>query len=69
MERTPVSSSNLSSIGYDNSSCILEIEFQHGGIYQYYDVPEYVYIELMNASSVGSYFSHNIRNAYATQKV
>ena len=43
MKRTKVSSSNLGSIGYDNTTSILEIEFLHGGIYQYSDVPEHIY--------------------------
>ncbi|HCI6410230.1 TPA: KTSC domain-containing protein, partial [Klebsiella quasipneumoniae subsp. similipneumoniae] len=40
-----------------------------GAIYQYYDVTEDVYTDLLNASSIGSYFSNNIRNAYPTQKI
>jgi hypothetical protein len=39
MDRTPVSSSNLSSVGYDPDEQILEIEFNGGRVYQYYDVP------------------------------
>jgi hypothetical protein len=27
-------------IGYDPENMILEIEFQHGGVYQYFNVPE-----------------------------
>lgn len=69
MERTTVSSSNLASVGYDVDSLTLEVEFINGGIYQYYDVPEYVFEELLNANSVGSYFNTNVRNSYMTQKV
>lgn len=69
MERLSVESSNLASIGYDAESEILEIEFNHGGIYQYFDVPENVYEELMNADSHGVYFSANIRNDYEYQKL
>ena len=39
MERIAVESSNLASIGYDEASMVLEVEFKHGGIYQYFDVP------------------------------
>ena len=69
MERQSVSSSNLASIGYDAENEILEVEFKHGGIYQYFDVPENVYDELMNADSHGIYFSSNIRNVYECQKM
>jgi len=69
MERIAVNSSNLASVGYDAANQTLEIEFNHGGVYQYYNVSENVYSDLMSAGSVGSFFSHNIRNIYPTQKV
>ncbi|NEW79035.1 MAG: KTSC domain-containing protein [Gelidibacter sp.] len=69
MNRQSVESSNLASIGYDAENEILEVEFNHGGIYQYFDVPENVYEELMNAESHGKYFSANIRNDYEYQKI
>lgn len=64
MERIPVSSSNLSSIGYDADTQTLEIEFQHGGVYQYPGVPESEYEGLMHADSQGKYFHANIKNKY-----
>ncbi len=69
MERQNVSSSNLASIGYDVRNKILEVEFKSGDIYQYANVPNYVYEELMNASSHGVYFSANIRNDYKSRKL
>lgn len=69
MKRQQVESSNLASVGYDAENEILEVEFNHGGVYQYFDVPENVYEELMNASSHGVYFSANIRNDYEYQKM
>lgn len=70
MERLRVSSSNLASVGYDETNEILEIEFNHGGIYQYFDVPSSVYEGLMNASSHGTYFDSNIKKAgYRYKKI
>lgn len=69
MKRQAIESSNLASVGYDAKNEILEVEFKHGGIYQYFDVPEYVFEELMNADSHGVYFSANIRNEYKYQKM
>ena len=63
MERQSVESSNLASIGYDAENEILEVEFKHGGVYQYFDVPENVYDELMNATSHGQYFDRNVKKA------
>ena len=39
MYRQPVSSSNLASVGYDASSMTLEVGFNNGSVYQYYNVP------------------------------
>ena len=69
MQRQNVESSNLASVGYDEKSQILEIEFNHGGVYQYFDVPIEEYESLMGADSLGSYFYHNIRNDYEYAKL
>jgi hypothetical protein len=64
MERVAVSSSNIASVGHDGASQTLEIEFLNGSIYEYYDVPEDVYQELISASSVGGYFAQRVKNVY-----
>lgn len=69
MKRQSVESSNLASVGYDKDNELLEIEFKHGGIYQYFGVPVEVYKELMNADSHGKYFAANIKNDYEYQKM
>lgn len=69
MKRESVSSSNLAAVGYDEKEQVLEIEFNHGGVYQYFDVPKEEYEALMNASSHGEYFSANIRNDYEYHKM
>ncbi|RZK45139.1 MAG: KTSC domain-containing protein [Hymenobacter sp.] len=61
MTRIPVTSSNLSSVGYDDNSQTLEIAFRSGGIYQYSYVTATVYQELMDASSHGKYFDRCIK--------
>ncbi len=68
MEREYVESSMITSIGYDNS--ILEIEFKSNGqVWQYFDVPEYVYHEMMAADSHGKYFHKNIKGHYMESRV
>lgn len=64
MNRTPVNSSALVSVGYDHDSLVLETELTSGAVYQYLDVPESVFRELMNADSLGKYYNQNIRNNY-----
>ena len=69
MEREPVSSSSLASVGYDRGSETLEVEFLNGGIYEYYNVPEFMHERLMQASSIGGFFNAEIKNGYACSKV
>ncbi len=63
MERISVESTNLASVGYDEDSSTLEIEFLNGGIYQYNGVPTEIHEGLINAGSKGQYFHQNIRNS------
>ena len=69
MDRQPVSSSNIASIGYDNDTEILEVEFLNGSVYEYKNVTSVVYEELMNAASHGSYFNREIRMTYSYEKI
>lgn len=69
MERVPVNSSNLVSVGYDTVSETLEVEFKKSGVYQYYNVPEFIYEQLMQAPSLGTFFNNNIKNVYACAKI
>lgn len=69
MKRTHVESSNIESIGYDSKSQTLEIEFLNGSIYQYFDVPETIFEELMGADSQGRYLNSNIKGHYRFSKV
>ena len=61
MNRTPVSSSHLTSVGYDQNTLTLEIEFKDGSVYQYFDVPEMVHQQLMQADSKGTFLQANIK--------
>jgi hypothetical protein len=67
MFRQPVNSSNLRSVGYMGG--ILEIEFHSGGVYQYFNVPESIYLGLMAASSHGIYFHMFIKNRFGYARV
>ncbi|URN84003.1 KTSC domain-containing protein [Acetobacterium wieringae] len=67
MNMQPVSSSNISSIGYENG--ILYIRFHAGGLYSYSGVPESVYNSLMSASSHGGYLAAHIKGVYPYTKI
>jgi transglutaminase/protease-like cytokinesis protein 3 len=69
MDRILVKSSNIVSAGYNAQTKRLEIEFQSGNTYQYLDVPEMVYQDLMTASSKGEFFHDNILKEYDFEEV
>jgi len=69
MERFPVESEALASVGYDIFRHILQIEFTSGDIYNYMEVPERIYEDLMNSDSHGAYFQANIRDQYDYIKI
>ncbi len=64
MKRKPVESSMISSVGYDPISEILEVEFNSGGVYQYGEVSQETYRELMGAESKGRYMQDHIIDQY-----
>ena len=67
MIMTPVSSSNISSVGYEGGT--LYVRFHHGGLYAYYNVPENVYRSLMSASSHGEYLARFIKGTYVYKRI
>lgn len=68
-EMIPVSSSNVESIGYNESSQTLRIRFLNGAIYDYKNVPVFEFEQLKVAPSVGSYLHRNIKGAYAYERI
>jgi len=81
MNRTPVKSSQLISVGHDPATNTLEIEFPsrkqapHGGalpgpVYRYSGVSAEQHAALMKAESVGSHFIKHIKGGgFAYERV
>ena len=69
MEMIPVDSSNIAAVGYDNETGTLTIQFNNGRTYEYYNVPEYEYENLMSASSKGTYAHQNIYETYSQSEI
>lgn len=69
MNRIPVISSNVSSVGYDENSSTLEVQFHDGSVYQYFAVPVQIYSGLINAGSVGGYLNDHIKGVYRYRRV
>ncbi|MBL8570498.1 MAG: KTSC domain-containing protein [Phreatobacter sp.] len=54
---------------YDYATSTLSIWFREsGGPYDYYRVPESVYVGLINARSAGIYFNSHIRDRYSSNR-
>ncbi|HEY4555568.1 MAG TPA: KTSC domain-containing protein [Lysobacter sp.] len=69
MERFPLESEALASVGYDLARHVLEIEFTNGRVYQYFDVPRGEVERLLSAGSQGAYFSERVRDRYRYEQV
>lgn len=67
--RTPVVSSSIRGVGYDEDAGALEIEFGSGGVYRYLEVPRGVYEDLLRADSHGRYFHDYIRGEYDYRRI
>jgi hypothetical protein len=62
-------SSMITEMEYDEAEKLLRLKFAKGGWYEYQDVPEEVYQELLNAESIGKYFLASIKGKFPTEKI
>ena len=69
MEMIPVDSRNISAVGYDSESATLKIQFNNGRAYEYYNVPEYEFDNLMSAGSKGQYANQHIYKVYSQSEI
>lgn len=69
MERVPVQSSNVLSVGYDAEDGILEVEYAGGSVYEYYRVPKHVFDGLTTSSSPGHYVATNVKDVYQYRRI
>ncbi|MCA2654967.1 lysine--tRNA ligase [Microcystis sp. M061S2] len=61
-------STAIKSFDYDQEKKILKVEFNHGGIYLYHDLPLAVYKDFQSAPSKGQFFVGQIRDQYSFDK-
>lgn len=64
MNTTAVASTTLTTVGYDDSGCVLQLEFRSRAVYRYFGVPAAVHQSLLDASSKGRFFSRAIRGQF-----
>lgn len=66
VKMVPVSSSNMAALGYDPDSQVLTVQFhgkdeKSGRVYQYQNVPAWLYGDMLGSDSVGMFFNQTIR--------
>ena len=73
MDRAGIKSTNIVSVGWEQDEAgingLLEVEFKQGVVYQYTDVPEFIYKALLFAPSPGKYLLQNIAEVYDGQRI
>ena len=66
MEKHEVESSVIHAVGHTR---VLEIEFESGRVYQYFDVPQDIYDSMLQSDSKGRYFNAHIRGKFPYQEI
>ena len=69
MERAPVASAALASVGYDRATGELEIEFRTGRIYRYAGVPSSLHAWLLRTRNKGVFVAHHLSGRYSERSV
>lgn len=69
MQRLPVESSAVASVGYDAVRRTLEIEYAGGAVYRYRGVPQRTYALLLRADSIGAYVNRRVKPYYRCERV
>jgi len=64
-----VQSSNIDTVDYSESENVLTISFLNGSVYKFFEVPQSIFNELINAPSVGGFFNKNIKNIFNYKKI
>ena len=62
-----VASSSIAAIGWEDGTLL--VEFLNGQSYEYYEVPQEVYEEFLNAQSHGKFYHAYIKEIYPGSKL
>ena len=69
MRRYRIDSSAITSLGYDPSNRLLELEFVTGAVYDYEGVPPEEVLAMLESDSRGRYFDMHIRGPYPYRRI
>jgi len=69
MKFTPVDSSAIAEIGYDEHTKTMEVKFLKGGHYRYEGVTPQHHQTLMKDKSIGAHFRQHIQGKFKQKKI
>jgi KTSC domain len=69
MRRIPVTSVDITQVGYQEDSETLEIQFSRGEVCQYYNVPSGIYDELMKSPTKEEYYYTQIGERFPCTRI
>jgi hypothetical protein len=69
IRRTPVRSTSIRGIGYDEATHTLDVQFAGGGIYRYDGVEAALYEELKVAESPGRFLNERVRGNFRCHRI
>jgi len=64
-----VVSSYIDSIGYNEKTRELRVQFKSGATWRYADVPPAIHVSLLLSESTGKYFAKEIRGVFSGRKI
>jgi hypothetical protein len=67
IERKPVTSSNIVSVGFCPDRKCIDVEYSSGGVYRYHSCDQALYDDLMKAESVGRFVYANLKSKRFTK--
>lgn len=69
MTRQPVDSSNVKSVGYDEPTLTMHVEFSGGSLYEFKGVRPEHHADFIGAPSIGQHFTKQIRGKYESTRL
>jgi len=67
-QTVPVTSSLLCRVAY-SAPDTLDLTFNNGAVYRYFDIPRLVFEQLLAAESKGAFFNRAIRNRFPYRRL
>jgi hypothetical protein len=69
MKRTAIAAQGIAQVGYEDGSEILEIEFTSGRVFQFFNVPQKMFNQLMVTPYKEVYYESNIYERFPYKRI